>query len=70
VLLRKKDSIDANRYESHISKCILIIGDCRKLDIVGKKSFEYFRNSNKEVEIITFDELFVRLEKLAEVLST
>lgn len=69
VLLRKKDSISATRYDSHLSKCILIVGDSRKLGKIGKKSFDLFRNSNKEVEIITFDELFMRLEKLSEVLN-
>lgn len=51
------------------SKCILLIGSTESLTDGQKKSFEFFRNSNKDVEIITFDELFKRIENLKKILT-
>jgi len=50
------------------SKCILLIGMAQILKPAEKKSFDLFRNSNKDVEIITFDELFKRIENLLNLL--
>lgn len=53
---------------SYNSKCILLIWNTYSLDNEWKKkSFELFRNNLKEVDIITFDELFLKIEKLLSV---
>lgn len=60
----KKHSPDA-----YGSKCVLIvwnIGDIKKDEI---KSFELFRNNLKEVEIITFDELFSKIHAFLDILQ-
>lgn len=46
------------------SKCILILWNTEDLSWDEKKSFELFRSTSKEVEIITFDELFGRISAL------
>jgi hypothetical protein len=51
-------------------RCLIIAGDCRSLDSTAKRlSFERFRERLVGVTIITFDELFRRVEQLAELLS-
>lgn len=47
-------------------KCVLVIG---KLPAGKdqKKSFEYYRNSLKEVEVITYDELFERIDGILKL---
>ncbi|NQU83694.1 MAG: DUF4263 domain-containing protein [Parcubacteria group bacterium] len=54
----------------HNAKCILVIGkitDFKNED--EHKSFELFRSSSKEVEMITFDELFGRIQALLDLLK-
>lgn len=46
-------------------KCVLIIGTMPDGD--QKKSFELYRNSLSNVEVITFDELFKKIESLLRV---
>ena len=45
-------------------KSIIIIGslELEKLENGKLKSFELFRHSNKDVDIITYDELFNKIE--------
>jgi len=52
----------------HNAKCILIIGKIESLDNDMKRSFELYRSSLKEVEIITYDELFNKISTLLEFL--
>jgi len=47
-------------------KCILIIGITPK-DTDKVKSFELYRNSLREVEIITYDELFARIKSILDI---
>lgn len=61
---------DNNGKFLHNAKCILIIGkisDFKNDD--EKKSFELFRSFTKEVEIITFDELFGRTSAFLKLLK-
>lgn len=53
-------------------KCILIIGsfEMEKLNAVQRKSFEIFRNNLKSLEILTFDELFRKIELSIQLLQT
>lgn len=54
--------------DSYWSKCILIAWNSAELNNEDKiKSFELFRWNLKDVDIITFDELFVKIQKLLEV---
>lgn len=60
--VKDKNSIDEdNKTRVYNSKCILLIGEINSLEEVQKKSFELFRNSFHDVEIITFDELFAKV---------
>lgn len=53
------------------AKCVLVIGKiCDLKNDDEKKSFELFRSSIKEVEIITFDELFGRTNAFLELLKS
>jgi len=54
--------------ESYAVHCILIIGTMPS-DESEKKSFEIYRRNSKNVQIITFDELLLKLEQLCAFLS-
>ncbi len=61
---------DNNGKFLHNAKCILVIGkiaDFKNED--EKKSFELYRSSSKEVEVITFDELFGRIQTFLDLLN-
>lgn len=53
----------------HNAKCILIIGNISSLNEAEKKSFELFRSYSKDVEIISFDELFARIRTFLDLLK-
>ena len=48
------------------AKCVLVIGTTPDVDD-KKKSFELFRNSLRDVEVITFDELFERVGSILDI---
>lgn len=51
-------------------KCIVVIGNTDELDSEGKQeSFEHFRRALRGTEIITFDELFRKVEVLILLLE-
>lgn len=52
-------------------RCILIVGNAETelTDEVKLKSFELFRSSLKDIEIVTFDELFKKAETLATLFN-
>jgi hypothetical protein len=52
-------------------KCILIAGDSdRQLtDETRRKSFELFRSGLRDIEVVTYDELFRKAEILATLFS-
>lgn len=62
------------KQRAYDSKVILIIGDWKELDKteatlekeIKKKTFELFRRDSRNVEILTFDELFKRAHFIAE----
>lgn len=62
------------KQKAYDSKVILIIGDWKELDKtqatlekeIKKKTFELFRRDSRNVEILTFDELFERAHFIAE----
>jgi hypothetical protein len=78
-MLAYKDSIQKEFYVlssksgtpfcSFNSRCALVVGDTKSLDDKDKKaSFELFRAELKDVDIITFDELFAKTELLLQLL--
>jgi len=51
-------------------RCLLIAGTLTSLgDDTARRSFELFRNNNRQVEIITFDELIGKAEQLVQLLE-
>ena len=52
-------------------KCVVIIGNGSvELDTDAKReAFEMFRSNTRDVEIVTYDELFRKLEVLASLFS-
>jgi Domain of unknown function (DUF4263) len=67
-LLGLTDKTDI-RLNTFSPKCALIIGNGAQelADPAARRSFELFRTSLKDVEIITYDELFRKVEILAEL---
>lgn len=55
--------------ESFDAKCILVIGLKSRLNTPQKQCFELLRSSNKHVEIVTFDEVLMKLKGLVKVLN-
>lgn len=64
--LKRKSDKD---FESFNSKCVVLIGRLESLSDKQKYSFELFRSNSRDVEIITFDELLLKIESLQEVMS-
>jgi hypothetical protein len=49
-------------------RCLLIVGTLSNLgDDTARRSFELFRNNNRQVEVITFDELIGKAEQLVQL---
>jgi hypothetical protein len=55
-------------FESYNSKCIVVIGMIADLSSEQVKSFELIRSNSKDVEIITFDEIFQKIKGLETLL--
>ena len=64
-----KENSQLQDIKSYSVHCCLIIGTMLQ-DEDQKKSFEFFRGNSKDVEIITFDELLLKLKKFQEFLSS
>jgi len=64
--LKRKSEKD---FESFNSKCVVLVGTIDSLTDKQKYSFELFRSNSRDVEIITFDELLLKIESLQEVMS-
>lgn len=78
--LNYKDSLQKNYYalkqESDKTlqvfnpKCMVIIGKTvNGLNEEQKASFELYRNDSRQVEVVTFDELFQKVQMLADLLE-
>lgn len=63
-----KDSSRTHDIESYAVHCCLVIGMMPSSDD-QKKSFELFRKNSKNVEIVTFDELFEKIRYLSVFLQ-
>lgn len=64
-----KDNTRLYDIESYAVHCCLVIGKTPDGDD-QKKSFELFRRNSKDVEIVTFDELLVKLKQLSAFLRS
>ena len=67
----QKEFIDlkkGEKVESYNPKCILVIGMVKDLTEEQQKSFELIRSNSKDVEIITFDELFQKIKGLKKII--
>lgn len=61
---------DNNGKFLHNARCILVIGQVGNFENEDmKKSFELYRSSTKDVEIITYDELFGRIQTFLDLLK-
>lgn len=56
-------------FETLNSSCVIVVGSIQDLEDTQKESFELFRSNSKDVLIITFDELLLRLEGLHNLMS-
>ena len=63
-----KDKSRQPDIESYSVRCCLIIGKL-PVDNDKKRSFELFRGNSKNVDIVTFDELFEKLRSLRDLLT-
>jgi hypothetical protein len=76
-ILNQKDTLqkdykfdNANKkYKVHDPKCVLIIGHHENLDEQQKTCFELFRRNQKNIEIICFDELLLKVKELLKILK-
>jgi hypothetical protein len=73
-LLRKFDSIakkEGKELNAFSPRCVLIVGNAKGelIDQNRRQSFELFRSSLKDVEIVTYDELFRKLEVMATLFN-
>jgi hypothetical protein len=64
TITRKKDDI-----QTFNSKALIIIGTFTDLSEEQKSTFELFRSNSKDVEILTFDELRIKIESLLKILT-
>lgn len=69
TFLQKKDSLEEFDKKTFNSKCILIIWNIWELTEWQKKSFELYRNSLKDIEVITYDELLLKIENILNIFS-
>ncbi len=63
---------DKPRFDNFSPKCLVIIGNFEKEignDYRRKEAFELFRSNSRETDIITFDELFHKVEMLLNLLE-
>jgi len=63
----KSTLVEGEEYESFDPKCLIIIGKISSLTKKQLKSFELFRRGLKDIEIITFDELYEKIKSILEI---
>lgn len=60
--IKRKSIIKEKDFDAYDPKSYVIIGNSSKLNPIELESFELFRNSLKDIEIITFNELIEKLK--------
>jgi hypothetical protein len=61
-----RNDYDWRNFQVLNPKCFVIIGKYNDLTKQQTKCFELFRNTNKDIEILTFDEVY---EKMCSLLT-
>jgi hypothetical protein len=69
TFIQKKDAIEETTKEHINLKGFLIVGNVSDLKSGQKKSFELYRSSLRNLEVITFDELFSRIKSILEIFN-
>jgi hypothetical protein len=73
VLIRKFDSLvnEEDKVEVFSPMCLLIAGtlDRELNDRIRRSSFEMYRTSIRDVQLITFDELFSKVRILVDLIE-
>jgi len=67
IFIQKKDSIEEIEKQHLNFKCVFLGGMISSLTKGQIKSFELYRSSLRDVEIITYDELFERIELILNI---
>lgn len=57
-------------FETFNSKCVVLIGSVKDLNDGQKYSLELFRSNSRDVEILTFSELQLKISSLQKVMTT
>lgn len=60
--IKRKSIIKEKDFDAYDPKSYIILGNSSKLNPIELESFELFRNSLKDIEIITFNELIEKLK--------
>jgi hypothetical protein len=55
-------------FEAHSAKCVVVIGQIKGHTPDQQKAIELFRANSKDVEILTFDEIYERLRALQKLI--
>jgi len=56
-------------FQTFNSKCVVLMGKSQKLTKDQLRSFELLRSNSRDVEIITFDELFQKIENIQNLIE-
>lgn len=58
---------DDLHFTAHMPECVLVVGCLEGLSVDQRKSFEFARANSRDVEVVTFDELFERVRQMLEL---
>jgi len=67
TFIQKKDSLEESTKKHSNFKCVFIGGNISSLSEGQRKSFELYRSSLQNVDVITYDELFERIKSILEL---
>lgn len=56
-------------FEVYNPECLVIAGTLKSLSANHKKAFELQRSNSKDVRLITFDEIFIKLKSLEKIIT-
>ncbi|MBI4336851.1 MAG: DUF4263 domain-containing protein [Chloroflexi bacterium] len=67
---RDLDFAEDKRVEIFSPRCVVVVGNSEELDTQAKKrSFELLRNGLRDVDVLTYDELFAKVKTLLRLLE-
>ncbi len=67
--IRYSSETSTLKFDAYDPKTYLVIGNTTNMKVEELESFELFRNSLKDIEIIPFDEIIKKLELIVENLK-